>query len=181
MTSDDLLVEVAKSYGDLAQQDVQITVCSSGYSKFLYDNRYDWPSGDLRLPWIHVWLRGCRGREALATAVYCIVLDATELERELGQDLLGLHTPYRMPEKLATIGVTHLGEEHIRTYLRTLADTISHPELALFHSAGGMVAQNLSVWDAMCPLIYLALRTGESRLRLWSASQVSTCRKSGPR
>ena len=50
VTSDDLLVEVAKSYGDLSQQDVPITVCSSGYSKFLYDNRYDWPSGDLRLP-----------------------------------------------------------------------------------------------------------------------------------
>ena len=64
-----------------------------------------------------MWLRGCRGREALATAVYCIVLDATELERELGQDFLGLHTPYRMPEKLATIGVTHLGEERIRTLL----------------------------------------------------------------
>jgi hypothetical protein len=66
--SDDLLFEIAEGYGDQAQQDLQITVCSSGYSRFLYDNRHDWPSGELRLPWIHVWLRGRGGRSVLATS-----------------------------------------------------------------------------------------------------------------
>jgi hypothetical protein len=159
--SDDLLLEVAKGYGDQAQQDLQITVCSSGYSRFLYDNRHDWPSGELKLPWIHVWLRGHRARSSLATAVYCIVLDATELERGLGRNFLSLHAPYRMPEGLGTIGVTHLGEERIQTYLRALVDAISSSELALSaFNPGGVVAENLYVGDAMCLVIYLALRTG---------------------
>jgi len=159
--SDDLLLEVAKGYGDQAQQDLQITVCSGGYSRFLYDNRHDWPSGELKLPWVHVWLRGHPGRSALAIAVYSMVLDWKELERELGRDFLGLDAPYCMPEKLWPMKITHVGEKRIRTYLGTLADTISNPELALSaFKPGGVVAENLYVGDAMCPVIYLALRTG---------------------
>ena len=57
--SDDRLLEIAKGDGDQAQQ-------------LLYDNWHDWPSGELKLPWIHVWLKGRRGRSMLATAVYLL-------------------------------------------------------------------------------------------------------------
>lgn len=161
--SDDLILEVAKGYGDSAQQDLQITVRSSGYPKFLYDNRLDWPSGNLKLPWIHVRLKGRRGRPALATAVHTVVLDIAEMEREFEGSVLCACLPYRSPERLLPIGATHLGEERLRTYLRTLAVAIADPESAISaFKPGGAIAENLVAFDATCPVIYLALRTGRN-------------------
>jgi hypothetical protein len=159
--SGDLLVEVIKADdGDSAQQGLQIVVLSTEFPRFLYDNRLDWPWRHLKLPWLHLLLKGRRGRDTLASAIHSVALNAAELKSELGSVFQEIRTPYQSQERLCPIGFTHLGEERIKTYLRALAEAISDPELAVTaFQPRGVIAENLAAGDAGT-VIYLALKAG---------------------
>jgi len=71
----DALLEVGKGYSDAAQQDVQVTLFSSGYHQFLYANQQDWLSGEFNLPRF-AQLKSSRGASSVGTACYTLAFDA---------------------------------------------------------------------------------------------------------
>ena len=160
---DDLVLSVGKGYGDKTRQDIQITVQSAGFFRFLSDNQSDWISGELTLPKIHTRVRPEKKKSAkaeLAVATFLMSPDPEATERQ-GDGASCLSAPYQFSEKLRPIEISHLGEQRLQTYLQTLAETICDPELTLSaFKPGGVVAANLVVWEPILSVIYFALKTG---------------------
>jgi len=159
---DDLLLLVGKrdDHETLPWLEVEITLQSSGYTRFLYDNQRHWLSGEIELPGISTLeVKSKTGASTLAVATELVALDVAAMERE-NPETLYISEPYRPPEKLRPAPANCPSPERFQGFLKALAEAIGDPELTLSaFRRGGMVEENLYVDDAL-PVIYLALRTG---------------------
>jgi hypothetical protein len=157
--SNDAILEVGKGYGDGAEQELQVTVRSGGYTRFVYANQQDWLSGEFRLPRF-ARLRNNRDRSLVAIVVYRVAFDEAALTRDL-PGFLCKSNPYRFPDKLLPMPANYLGPERFQGFLRVLAENLHDPEwmLAAF-KPGRFMAQNFGADDSLYHAIYQALRTG---------------------
>jgi hypothetical protein len=157
----DPILEIGKGYGDDAQQELQVILFSTGYTRFLYANQEDWLSGELKLPrWRR--LKSSRRPSSLATAIYTVAFDVAALEQDMPDiGVLCMSDAYRFPEKLLSMPANFLGPGRFQGFLRFLAENVHDPEwmLSAFRPKGFM-AQNFAAEDSLYHTIYQALRTG---------------------
>jgi len=155
----DALLEVGKGYSDAAQQDVQVTLFSSGYHQFLYANQQDWLSGEFNLPRF-AQLKSSRGASSVGTACYTLAFDAAVLVREIS-GFMCISEAYRFPEPLQPIPFNYIGPARFQGFLKTVAETVCDPEsmLPAFRHEG-FITKSLVADDSIYHMIYLALAAG---------------------
>jgi len=158
-TGGDPILEVGKGYGDRAQQILQVTLFSSGYTRFLYANQQDWLSGELNLPRF-VRLKSNRGRASVGTASYAVAFDAAIVARDI-PDFLCISEAYRFSELLQPIPFNYIGPARFQGFLKVLAGVVCDPELMLSaFRRGGFIATNFVGDKSIYHAIYRALRSG---------------------
>ncbi len=143
-----------------ASQDLLMSLRSSGYRKFLYQNR-DLFHRPLRPPRGYRRLEKNKGEYALATVAVTSSLDPAETVR-IGEGAFScLEAEYRFPEVLETVRGAFLGQKRLQGYIAALAAAVCDPEqLLLAFMPGGIVAETFAVFDRVYAAMFLALRTG---------------------
>jgi len=152
-------LEVGKGYSDPAQQDVQVTLFSSGYHRFLYANQQHWLSGEFNLPRF-AQLKSNRGTTSVGTACYTLAFDAAVLAREI-LNFLCISEDYRFPESLLPIPCNFIGPARFQGFLKAVAETVCDPEsmLSAFRHEG-FIAKNLVAEHSIYHMVFLALMAG---------------------